>query len=244
MTDADRAALIAQAQGAGGQGAGGGGRQGAAGGGAQANQPPRKDRLMQWMAPFSETSTRVIYEHPARMTGYRFSPDGQILFFQDTSQQGSPQVAMYLNDTATKYVIVRGNAGGGAGGRGADAGRGGGGGGGGQGRGGGGGGNDPVGTLMSSTARVSATSEGSGTPVMLSPDGTSVYLQGSIGGGRGAGAGADPAASPAAGAARPPAVPARPFIDKVAIKTGDRTRMFESQPPAGLTESISTVIGK
>ena len=83
---------------------------------------------------------------------------------------------------------------------------------------------------MSSTARFSPTSEASGTqPVMLSADGASVYLQGSIGGGGGRAAGATP-------------TPARPYIDKVNIKTGEKTRLFESAPPAGLTESITTVI--
>ena len=50
-------------------------------------KPPRKDRLMQWLPPFSETSTKLIYENPTQMTNVRFSPDGQIMFFTEARQQ-------------------------------------------------------------------------------------------------------------------------------------------------------------
>jgi dipeptidyl aminopeptidase/acylaminoacyl peptidase len=223
----------AQGQGAGrtggGAGAGGAQTQGAAaqagragGGGRNANQAsatpevPRKDRLTQWLPPFSETSTKVIYENPTQMNGVRFSPDGQILFFSENNNL----TAIYMSDTTQKYVVARGGGGGGA----AGGGRAGGGGGGAGGGRGGGGGNDPVGTLMSSPARVASTSIGSGAPVLLSPDGTSVYFQGSAGGGRGANA-----------------TPAKPFIDKYVIKTGEKTRLLEIDP-GNLTTTISAVI--
>jgi dipeptidyl aminopeptidase/acylaminoacyl peptidase len=222
-------APAAPATGGGRQGRGGGGEsefqaaqgrgQQAAGGrgaGAQAeNQPPRKDRLTHWMPPFSDTSTKVIYENPTQMGNVRFSPDGQILFFTESGNT----VAVYLNDPAQKYVVARGG-----GGRGGEAG--GGRGGGGQGRGGGNAqGGGAAGTLMSGTGRVAANSQGSGTPVMLSPDGASVYFQGSAGGGRGANA-----------------TPARPFIDKVNIKTGERTRLVDVEGLANMTQTVSTVI--
>jgi dipeptidyl aminopeptidase/acylaminoacyl peptidase len=188
---------------------------GGRGANAQANTPPRKDRLMQWLPPFSETSTKQIYENPTRMNGVRFSPDGQILFFTE----GNSTIAIFVNDMATKYTVARGGGGGAAGGR---AGGGGGGGGGGR---GGGGGNDPVGSMMTSaTGTVSPKSFGGGTPVIISPDGTSVYFQGSSGGGRGANA-----------------TPAKAFIDKVNIKTAEKTRLFEGEN-TGITETISTVI--
>ncbi len=186
---------------------------GGRGANAQANTPPRKDRLMQWMPPFSETSTKQIYEHPTRINGVRYSPDGQIMFFTE----GNATMAIYVSDMATKYTVARGGGGGAAGGRA------GGGGGGGGGR-GGGGGNDPVGSMMTSTGTVSAKSFGGGTPVIISPDGTSVYFQGASGGGRGANA-----------------TPAKAFIDKVVIKTGEKTRLFEGEN-TGITETISTVI--
>ncbi len=212
LSDADRAAL--QGQG------GGGGR-----GGQQA--PPRKDRLMHWTAPFGDADTKLIYENPTRMTGVRFSPDQQIVFFTENNAT----VALFLADTTQKYTIARaaggrGGDGSGAagapapgGGRGA-AGDGGGpgtlvgvgaGAGGGGGRGGGGGGRGGGGG-------------GGGGPVMLSADGSSVYLQGSIPGGRGASA-----------------VPAKAFIDKVNIKTGEKVRLFEGDNN-NITETISAIL--
>ena len=51
------------------------------------------------------------------MTGVRFSPDGQIVFFTENNAT----VAIYLSDTTQKYTIARAAGGG----RGADAERGG-----------------------------------------------------------------------------------------------------------------------
>ena len=215
LSDADRAALQAQGQGQGQQAAGQDQQAGGRGANAQANTPPRKDRLMQWLPPFSESSTKLIYENPTRMANVRFSPDGQIMFFTENNAT----IAIYVSDMATKYTVAR-NSGGGAAGGGR---QGGGGGGGGGGRGGGGGG-DNAGSMMTGTGTVSAKSFGSGTPVLLSPDGASVYFQGSSGGGRGANA-----------------TPAKAFIDKVAIKTGEKTRLFEGEN-TGITETISTVV--
>jgi len=59
---------------------------------------------------------------------------------------------------------------------------------------------------------------------MLSADGSSVYLQGSSGGGRGASA-----------------VPAKAFIDKVNIKTGEKVRIFEGEN-TNITETISAIL--
>jgi len=194
----------------------------AAGGrGAQANQPPRKDRLMQWAPPFSDASTKLIYENPTQMSNVRFSPDGQIIFFTETNNT----VAMMVSDMTTKYTIVRGSGGGAGGGR-----AGGGAPGGGR---GGPGGDSPAGTLMSALGSVSPKSIGGGVPVMISADGSSVYLQsGGGGGGRGGGGG---------GGGRAGALPPKPFIDKVNIKTGEKMRLFEGEN-TGITESISTVI--
>jgi dipeptidyl aminopeptidase/acylaminoacyl peptidase len=68
----------------------------------------------------------------------------------------------------------------------------------------------------------------------VSADGTSVYFQsGGAGGGRGGGGGG--------GGGRGDNTPQKPFVDKVVIKTGERTRLFEGDN-AGITETISTVI--
>ena len=173
---------------------------------------------MHWAPPFTDASAKLIYENPTQMSNVRFSPDGQIVFFTENNNT----VAMYLADTTTKYTIVRGA------GRGGDAGGRAGGQGGGR---GGGGDASPAGTLMSALGSVSPKSIGGGVPVMISADGSSVYLQsGGGGGGRGGGGGGRAGASPP-----------KPFIDKVNIKTGEKMRLFEGEN-TGITESISTVI--
>jgi dipeptidyl aminopeptidase/acylaminoacyl peptidase len=220
-------------------------------GAAQQAGPPRKDRLMEWLPPFSDTSTKLLYENPTRMTGVRFSPDGQIIFFTENNST----VAVYLNDLANKYTIVRsaGGAGGGRGGgtapadptaapaqdQGGAASPGGtlvgvlgGGGGGGGARGGGGGGRGGGG--------------GGGGPVLLSADSTSVFLQGTTGGGRGA-AGGDRRAvgggrATAGGDQGTSTAPAPvAWVDKVNIKTGERTRVFQGEN-TDLVERISMIL--
>ena len=128
--------------------------------GAQA--PPRKDRVYQWLPPFDTASAKVIYENPTRISGHRYSPDMQILFFSERAGQSTLESAVYLTDTAKKYTLARYRAddiyanpgsivsirgGGGGGGRAGGAG----------GRGGAGGGSAPV---------------------LLSADGSSVFFQG------------------------------------------------------------------
>ncbi|HET7696144.1 MAG TPA: prolyl oligopeptidase family serine peptidase [Vicinamibacterales bacterium] len=81
-----------------------GGRRGA-GGGDQA--PPRKDRVYQWLPPFDAASQKVVYENPTRISGHRYSPDMQILFFSERAGQNALESAVYLNDTTKKYTLAR-----------------------------------------------------------------------------------------------------------------------------------------
>jgi dipeptidyl aminopeptidase/acylaminoacyl peptidase len=209
---------------AGGGGAGRGGQAaGGRGGGAQQG-PPRKDRLMHWTPPFGDTDAKLIYENPTRMTGVRFSPDQHVVFFTENNAT----VAVFLSDLTQKYTIARSGRAGGEGAAGAAAPAGGGG------RGGGGDAGGP-GTLVGTGAGGGGGGGrggggrgggggGGGGPVMVSPDGSSVYLQGSSGGGRGANA-----------------VPAKAFIDKVNIKTGEKVRIFEGEN-TNITETISAIL--
>ncbi len=41
------------------------------------------------------------------MTGHRFSPDMQVLFFTERAGQNTIDTAVYLNDTAKKYTLAR-----------------------------------------------------------------------------------------------------------------------------------------
>jgi dipeptidyl aminopeptidase/acylaminoacyl peptidase len=202
--DDANAANAGNAAGRGGRGAG----RGAPGAQGQ-NAPPRKDRLMAWMPPFDAASAKLIYENPTTMANARFSPDNQILFFNETAGGNTTLYAVYLNDAAQRYSlqVTRGGGAGRAGGGGANAqasddpntggslvgvrgtaGGGGRGGGGGFGRGGGG---------------------GAG-PVMLSADKAAVYFEGTT-------YDKDPLQ-----------VGPKSFVDRVTIKTGEKTNLYTS----------------
>jgi dipeptidyl aminopeptidase/acylaminoacyl peptidase len=131
--------------------------QGRQGGGAL-----RPDRLYQWLPPFTDASKKVVYENMGRMSGHRFSPDMQIVFFSEQQGQNTVETAVFLSEPKVKHTLARyrgqdiyANPGSIAGVRG-------GGGGGGRGAGGGG--------------RGGFT--GGGGPVLLSADGTAVFFQG------------------------------------------------------------------
>ena len=176
--------------------------------GGRGPQAQRKDRLYQWLPPFDDSSRKTLYESNSRMTGHRFSPDMQVLFFTERVGQNTVDSAVYLTDTAKKYTLVRyraddiyanpgsivGLRGGGGGGRGA---------GGGGGRGGFGG--------------------GGGGPVMLSADSQHVFYQGTI------------------YSKTPNEVGPKTFIDKIAIKTGEKSRVYESEN-ANAYERVSTIL--
>jgi dipeptidyl aminopeptidase/acylaminoacyl peptidase len=141
--------------------AGRGGRGEQAAGGGRGSGPARPDRVMEWLPPFSDSSTRMIYENRARMQGHRFSEDMSVLFFRESQGQNATDYAVFLDAPSERHRLARTNSddiysnpgslmsatgGGGGGGRG---GRGGGGGGGGRG-------------------------------VMMSADGTSVFYSGTL----------------------------------------------------------------
>jgi dipeptidyl aminopeptidase/acylaminoacyl peptidase len=170
-------------------------------GGRGARTPPRPDRLYQWLPPFDDSSRKVLYESNTRMSGARFSPDMNVLFASERQGQNNVEFAVYLDQPAQRYILARyrtddvyANPGSILSTR-----AGGGGGGRGGGRGGGGGG---------------------GGPVQLSPDGTSVYYQGTV------------------YDRNPNEVGPKTFIDKVAIKTGEKKRLYESDN-SGVFERVA-----
>jgi len=207
---------------AGGGGAGRAGRGGRTGGGGDDPQggggrqsgPPRPDRLYTWMPPFDANSAKVLYENNTRMNGVRFSPDMKIIFFSESSGNQNTEVAVYLDAPTQEYVLQRSRAGGGRGrGRGSD--------------------DDapPTGSLMGRGGGGGGGGRGGGRggggggggPVLLSADGSSVFYSGTI------------------NDRNPQEVGPKTFIDRVAIKTGDKERVFESNNN-GVWERVSTVL--
>ena len=178
-------------------------------GGGRSQPPPRKDRVYQWLPPFDSPSLKILYENNTRITGHRFSPDMQILFFSERVGQNTIESAVYMLETSKKYTLARyrtddvyANPGTLVSTRGTS-------GGGGRGAGGGG--------------RGGAASGGGTGPVLLSADGSSVFLQGSV------------------YDRNPSQVAPKNFIDRVAIKTGEKARIYESENN-GVSERVSTVI--
>ncbi|HEX5580852.1 MAG TPA: prolyl oligopeptidase family serine peptidase, partial [Gemmatimonadaceae bacterium] len=167
----------------------------------------RRDRLVQWLPPYDASSARVLYESDARMGAVAFSDDGQVVFVNETQNGIAHTYAVFLKEPGKRHTITRGRGTGSL-----AVGRGGFGGGG-----GGGGANTPQ-------ARAQADSAFYGNPgtltmrrgsagvnvVVLSTDGEHVFLEGTRYG-------------------RDVMTEApRPFVDRVAIRTGEKKRVFES----------------
>ncbi len=171
----------------------------------------RADRLVHWLPPFDSTSQRVVFETSNRIANSRFSDDGKILFVSETGTGGTTELAIFVDEPDKKYTIVAPRRG-----RGADS------------------------TARADTARPAAPTGGRagaaapgaatlmskpgrrGAPsVMVSSDGQSVFLQGS---------------TPDTTTGRSPRV----WVDRVTIKTGERTRVYESS--GDITESIGAAL--
>ena len=58
----------------------------------------RKDRVMQWLPPFDETSLSVVHERDNRISAHRFSPDMSILFLTERERERVLEYAVFLDD--------------------------------------------------------------------------------------------------------------------------------------------------
>jgi dipeptidyl aminopeptidase/acylaminoacyl peptidase len=163
----------------------------------------RKDRLYQWTPPFDASSKKVLLESDNRMGGVLFTDDAKTVFVAENANGTGHVYAVYFDEPAKKYTIwrVRGlNAT-------VTANRGFGGGGG-----RGGTGADSLtfyqnpGTIMAKRGR------NGGQVAMLSTDAKFAYLEGT----RYFKTWQDSAP--------------HGFVDKVEIKTGQKSRVFEGQP--------------
>ena len=187
----------------------------------------RHDRVVHWLPPYDANSTRVLYESDARMSAVAFSDDGKVVFVNEAQNGVAHTYAVFLNEPGKRYTITRGR------GTGALAG--------GRGRFGGGGGNiggnSPAARAQADSAfyynpgMLTMRRGRAGVPVVvLSTDGEHVYLQGTQYG-------------------RDVEVEApRPFVDRVALRTGEKSRLFQSaddvyeQVTAPLDDDFSQVL--
>lgn len=173
-------------------------------GGRSGRASERKDRLYQWLPPFDDASNKVLLESSTRMNGLRYSSDMTLVFFSERSGQSTVEYAVRLAEPAQRYTIARyrtddvyANPGSLVGVRSVPAG-----GGRGAGRGSGG----------------AATG-----PVLLSADGASVFLLGTV------------------YDRNPNEIGPKTFIDKIGITSGAKQRLYESDNN-GVYERVSSVL--
>ena len=178
-----------------------------------ANAPRRKDRLYHWPAPFTKGSEKVLVESDNRIAGVLMSEDASMAFIAENTNGTGTVYATYFTEPTKRYQLWRL--------RGINATVGGGGGfGGGGGR--GGTGADSVtfyqnpGVLMSKTGKL-------GTRVaLISTDGRYAFLEGTR-----YFKDWDKQAP-------------RGFVDKVEIRTGQKSRVFEGS--ADVFETVSAAL--
>jgi dipeptidyl aminopeptidase/acylaminoacyl peptidase len=70
-------------------------------------QSRRKDRLIRWVAPFTDEAKTTLYEQDTRMQGHRFSENGEILFFTERAGQNTSEIAVFLNQPSEKHTLAR-----------------------------------------------------------------------------------------------------------------------------------------
>ena len=167
-------------------------------GGVNANRP---DRLIRWNAPFGDNDTTTLYRHTGPMSGVAFTDDGRMVFAATTSNGQGEIFAVRLDDTSKRYTVIRQRAY--TPSLGGGAGRFGGGGG----R-GGAAGDDSLAFYTNPGNLVTRRGSSGGQVVMLSRD-SAVFM-------RGTRYFRDYLEEPP-----------REFVDKVDIRTGVKTRIFE-----------------
>jgi dipeptidyl aminopeptidase/acylaminoacyl peptidase len=67
----------------------------------------RKDRVMQWTAPFDSASLKILYENDSRLSEHHYAPDHQTLFLSERQGQNVHEFAVSLSDTGTKHTLAR-----------------------------------------------------------------------------------------------------------------------------------------
>ncbi|HVK12003.1 MAG TPA: hypothetical protein VM597_24735, partial [Gemmataceae bacterium] len=73
-----------------------------------AKDPPRKDRVMLWVAPFGKDDAKVVYESANRITSAQYSDDGKLLFVTQTIDNARQITAIDLADGQKTYTIHKG----------------------------------------------------------------------------------------------------------------------------------------
>jgi len=163
----------------------------------------RKDHLYQWTPPFDASSKKLLLESDNRMSGVLFTEDAKAVFVAENPTGTGHVYAVYFDEPAKRYTIWRMR------GLNATVVRGGGFGGGGGGR--GGTGADSVSFYQNPGTIVAKRGRAGGQIAVISTDGKYAYLEGT----RYFKTWSDSAP--------------RGFVDKVEIRTGQKSRVFEGR---------------
>jgi len=180
----------------------GAGRAGRGGAGGANNRP---DRLIKWNPPFGAADTVTLYRHTGPLSGVLFTDDAKMVFAAATSNNQGEIFAIRLDDPGKRYTVVRQR--GYSPSLGAGGGRAGGGGRGGA------AGDDSLAFYNNPGTLLSKRGSAGGQVVMLAAD-SAVYLRGTR-------------------YFRDFLQNApREFVDRVDIRTGTKSRLFESPKDA------------
>lgn len=181
-----------------------GGRAGGAGrGGAGGNNRP--DRLVKWNPPFADADTTTLYRHTGPMSGVLFTDDAKMVFAATTANNQGEIFAVRLDNPSQRYTVVRQ--------RGYTPTLGGGGGRFGGGGRGGAAGDDSLAFYNNPGTLVTRRGSAGAQVVMLTAD-SAVYMRGTqyfrdfL------------------------QTPPREFVDRVDLRTGTKSRLFESAKDA------------
>ena len=84
-----------------------GGRAGGAGRGGAGGGNNRPDRLIKWNPPFGESDTTTLYRHTGPLSGVLFTDDAKMVFGAATANNQGEIFAVRLDDPARRYTVVR-----------------------------------------------------------------------------------------------------------------------------------------
>lgn len=154
----------------------------------------RRDRVVQWRAPFGADDVTVLFETEGRLTNVLPGSSGDVLFVTERAGAGAASgthtYAVFTTDPETRHSLYR------------TAPR---------------GGNSPAALRTADSAfyadpgtLVTVKNSFGGDAVLMSSDGAHAYLEGVQ-------YDSDPMSNPP-----------RPFVDRIALRTGEKARFFES----------------
>jgi dipeptidyl aminopeptidase/acylaminoacyl peptidase len=73
----------------------------------EAKESPRKDRVMLWVPPFGKDDAKVVYETPNRITAAQYTEDGRMLFVTQLVDGQRQITAIDVTDPKVTFIIFK-----------------------------------------------------------------------------------------------------------------------------------------